>query len=124
MKVAVASHSALPGTTHFGHADTFHIFDIDTDPPRLVEVRHTTPHCGDGGGDQNRLASSADLLLDCVAVLAELIGPCAVDVLSIRGIIAVEHDKPGLDGAEGVLLAIKNHLAAGPPRTLVRELVP
>lgn len=119
MKIAVARHSEQPGATHFGYADTFDIYDIDTDPRRLVDVRHTRPHCDDHGGDRNRLVDSADLLLDCAAVLAGLIGPCAVDALSVRGIIPVEHDGPGLDGAGAVLLAIKNHLAAQPARQVL-----
>ncbi len=121
MKIAVAGHSARPGSTHFGYADTFDVYDIANDPPTLVDVRRLTPHCGEDGGDRNRLAFTADLLLDCVAVLASDIGPCAVDALSVRGILPVIHAGSGLDGAGGILLAIRNHVAGGPSRQILSK---
>lgn len=110
MKVALARQAGVPGNTHFGYAETFHIFDIDVDPPALLEIRANVPHCDDDGGDQSRLARAADLLVDCDAVLASAIGPCAREALSARDIVPIEHNGPGLDGATGVIQAIKTHL--------------
>ncbi len=122
MKIAIASHSELPGHAHFGHADTFHVYDIDNDPPQLVAVRRTAPHCGVEGADGARLAHSADLLLDCAAVLVADIGPCAADALAVRDIIPVTHAGPGLEGADAILQAIRDHVAGiAPARTLVEE---
>ena len=114
MKIAVAGHPETALNAHFGYAEYFTVFDLDTDPPRFLQTRDTTAHCGASGGDGSQLARSVEVVSDCVAVVASSIGPCARDALSDRDIIAVEHDGPGLHGAGTVLRAIRNHLDPTP----------
>ena len=112
MKIAVAGQAAPGRIAHFGHAVSFEIFDIDVEPPRLLQTRQVTPHCVGNRGDGWRLTQSVELLSDCVAVLARRIGPCARDALRQHDIIPVEHsgDLTGA-GAASTLAAIR--LAAG-----------
>ncbi len=113
MRIAVAG-SAATGTSnaHFGFAEHFDVFDLDlTDQqPHFVETRRSTPHCRDTGGDRSLLDRSADLLADCQAVVAAAVGPCARRALTRRGVLAVEHDGPGLTGADALLSAVRTHL--------------
>ncbi len=121
MKIAVARYRDHLDNAHFGYADHFEIFEVAQEVARsaqgsapvavLVESRTNTPHCGDDGGDQDLLGSAAGVVGDCAAVVARKIGPCARDALLGRNIIAVEHEGPGLAGAEDYLRAIADYLA-------------
>jgi len=110
VKVAVSRHPASPVNAHLGYAEYFTIYDISGESPRRIEKRANDPHCSDDGGDHDRLDRAADLLADCVAVVAAKIGPCARDALFVRGIAAVEHPGPELAGAEHELAIVKDYV--------------
>jgi nitrogen fixation protein NifB len=110
VKVAVARHPQAPGNAHFGYADRFEILDASLDPPVLLEVRENLPHCGEDGGDHALLDDVVDLLSDCVAVVVAKVGPCGREALLSRRIVVVEHDGPGLDGADAELATVRTYV--------------
>lgn len=112
MKVAVARHPRTPVNAHLGYAAFFTVHDISGEPPTQVEIRENVPHCGDDGGDQLLLDEAVNALSDCVAVVAAKIGPCARDALLAKGIIAIEHDGPGLVGADRELAVVREYVAS------------
>jgi predicted Fe-Mo cluster-binding NifX family protein len=90
IRVAVASTDGKVVNQHFGHADRFHIFEIDGEEFRFIETRFVQPFCA-GGGHEGK--DSTDLLkaMDgCRAVLVNRIGGGAVTMLEENGIDAIE----------------------------------
>jgi nitrogen fixation protein NifB len=112
MRAAVARHPRTPVNAHLGHAAYFSIHDISSEPAPLLETRVNVPHCGDDGGDHLLLDEVVNALSDCVAVVAAKIGPCARDALLARGIIAIEHDGPGLVGADRELAVVREYVTS------------
>jgi nitrogen fixation protein NifB len=110
VKVAVARHPQVPENAHFGYAESFEILDASLDPPVLLEVRPNLPHCGEDGGDHSLLDDVADLLSDCVAVVAAKVGPCGREALLDRRIAVIEHDGPGVDGADAELATVRSYV--------------
>ena len=108
MRIAVAGHSGLTWNAHFGRAEFFDIFEVNADTQRFLERKFTIPACGAEGGRNDRgenqgLAHSIDLLAGCSAVVAGQIGPCAREILAVRGIAAIEHAGPRLAGTDAIL---------------------
>ena len=119
MKVAVSRRPKVGINAHFGYAEFFEIYDVSGDKALRVETRFNDPHCSDAGGDHDLLDRAADLVADCVAVVAGRIGPCARDALLARGIAAVEHDGPGLFGTERELAVVKDYVRRSRPMEAV-----
>ncbi len=91
-KIAVASRDGKL-VYHFGQADRFLIYEIDSAGSRYLETRATIPACSDGPkeiGHEQRIAGTADIISDCRAVLVSRIGPGAEAVLHTKGIQAIE----------------------------------
>jgi predicted Fe-Mo cluster-binding NifX family protein len=92
-RVAVASTDGKVINQHFGHADRFHIFDIDDSGFRYVESRSAVPFCAGGSHESRTDGEVLDLLTalrDCRAVLVSRIGGGAVDMLDANGIDSIE----------------------------------
>ncbi|MDR3282399.1 MAG: hypothetical protein LBS92_02170 [Candidatus Methanoplasma sp.] len=92
-RVAVASTDGKVVNQHFGHADKFHIFDIDENGFKYVETRAAVPYCA-GGSHEDRTAPEVlgllEALRDCRAVLVSRIGGGAVSMLDSNGIDVIE----------------------------------
>jgi predicted Fe-Mo cluster-binding NifX family protein len=107
MRIAVASETTDGLNAHFGYAEHFLVFDIDDGGTCLVEIRAVSPHCTGTGGNRRLLRDSVDAVSDCVAVVASRIGPCARRALDAAGVLALEHEGPGLEGTEALIAALR-----------------
>ncbi|MDR0887905.1 MAG: hypothetical protein LBM39_01805 [Candidatus Methanoplasma sp.] len=90
IRVAVASTDGKVVNQHFGHADQFHIFEINGEEFKFVETRFSQPFCAGGtheGKDNTGLLKALD---GCRAVLVNRIGGGAVTMLDENGIDAIE----------------------------------
>ena len=85
-KIAVASSDGKVINQHFGRATQFLIFVVSNSKFEYLEILETAPFCNSGEHDENRLLSSAELLVDCRAVLVSQIGNGAAQALRSRGI--------------------------------------
>lgn len=123
MKIAVARSGATEENAHFGYAESFAVYDVDGEEPRLVDERDATGHCTGAGGNRRLLRGSVALVGDCAAVIALRIGPCARRELDAAGVLALEHPGPGLDGAGALVAGLKRSRLAG-VRRQVRQRTP
>ena len=94
-RVAIASSDGVNVDTHFGHAFSFIIADVDEETGEVIEIeeRDVSPACEGHscGGHQGRnIAEIADILSDVKFVLIARIGPPAVAELAARGIDTFE----------------------------------
>jgi nitrogen fixation protein NifX len=86
LRVAVASRDGRNVHLHFGHADTFHVYDVSADAIALVEVRGNAPSCEPGGGKEAAHLATLDLLGDCQALVVAAVGPHALRHIEARGL--------------------------------------
>jgi nitrogen fixation protein NifB len=91
-KVAVTSRYKRLVDLHYGHAEEFHIYEIDGAGASFVETRKAVKYCGmhecDGGDAVKSAAVKA--VSDCDAVLTMRIGYDAQKRLSGQGLFVVE----------------------------------
>ena len=94
-RVAIATHSGVRVSEHFGHATRFEIWEVRPEGSRLVETRVNRPPCGssDERADEMMDASVA-AVADCRAVVVARIGECALARLDKLGILAFETEDP------------------------------
>jgi predicted Fe-Mo cluster-binding NifX family protein len=90
IRVAVASTDGKVVNQHFGHAEQFHIFEIDGEEFKFVETRFSQPYCAGGGHEGKDNAGLLKALAGCRAVLVNRIGGGAVSMLDESGIDAIE----------------------------------
>ncbi|MBE6906625.1 MAG: nitrogenase cofactor biosynthesis protein NifB [Ruminococcaceae bacterium] len=92
-KYAVASKSGMLVDQHFGHADTFYIYESDGTTARFVEKRQVNHYCTGKEDCLDDKQSKMDLILstvaDCSGVLALRIGNAPLEKLESKGIKAV-----------------------------------
>ncbi len=86
-KIAVASSDGKTVNEHFGRAGRFMIFRIHKMGHDLLEERENLPSCSGQQHSDDLLERSADLISDCKGVIISQIGPGAIDLLVVRGII-------------------------------------
>jgi nitrogen fixation protein NifX len=87
VRVAVASNDGKFINQHFGHAETFIIFDLnDNGKFEFLEKRENIPTCNGGEHSQNSMDTTLDLLKDTDIVLVSQIGPGASQCLISNGI--------------------------------------
>lgn len=97
-RVAVASSDGIVVNQHFGHADTFYIYEVSAEGAyRLTQTRNVSPVCHAGDHDDERLAENIDRFRDCKYILVSRIGPGAANALERSGIVPME--LPGVIGA-------------------------
>ncbi|NMG67798.1 dinitrogenase iron-molybdenum cofactor biosynthesis protein [Azoarcus indigens] len=89
LRVAVASKEGVAVSEHFGHAKTFHIYDVEAGGHRLVETREVAHYCLGGSSDQGALAGILEAVADCKAVLVAKIGDGPTAKLAARGVEGV-----------------------------------
>jgi nitrogen fixation protein NifB len=107
MRIAVATDGKSATNAHFGYAEDFQVYDVDGPEPQLVEVRSAAGHCTGAGGNRRLLRDSVAAVADCTAVVAARIGPCARRALDAAGVLALEHEGPGLEGMTGLVEALR-----------------
>jgi predicted Fe-Mo cluster-binding NifX family protein len=90
LKVGIASWDGEHISQHFGRAEQFVIYEIDSDSYNYLETRVNDPGCNGRQHNENLLEQSAELLSDCAIVLVSRIGPGARALLASRGILAME----------------------------------
>jgi nitrogen fixation protein NifB len=79
MRMAVASRDGSSVDLHFGHAETFHIYDVDARDVRLVEQRSTPPYCAGPsacaeGSAEDKFSHNLRILADCEVMLCARVG--------------------------------------------------
>lgn len=77
VRVAAASSDGKVINQHFGRATQFLIFDIDQKNINFIEIRKNVYACEFGSHDDNKLANTVNLLMDCQIILVSQIGPGA-----------------------------------------------
>lgn len=88
MRIAVASSDGIVVNQHFGHADTFYIYEKNKDGFHLLEKRKGLAFCQGGFHEETELKSAIELLLDCQVLYALQIGKGAQDALAEKGILS------------------------------------
>lgn len=93
MRVAVASSNGVDVDLHFGHAESFYIYDQPGLSENLfwnmVEIRRTEKFCAphsNHGKNNGVMQRFVTLLSDCEILLCESIGYHVAQELSARGI--------------------------------------
>lgn len=89
-RVAVASKSGMLVDVHFGHANTFYIYESDGKTVCFIERRDVNRYCGgkaDCDQTQEQKESVLDVVADCQAVTALRIGEAPSRRLEAAGII-------------------------------------
>ncbi len=81
-RVAVASREGMLVNLHLGEAAGFYIFDPETNPPEIIEIRHA-PAAGSGS---QRWVELARTLQDCQTILASSAGPKPCAALLEQGL--------------------------------------
>ncbi|RBP17601.1 putative Fe-Mo cluster-binding NifX family protein [Roseiarcus fermentans] len=91
VRVAIATHTGVRVSEHFGHATRFEIWEVSPDGARLVESRVNRPACGVGADRADELMdASVAAVADCRAVVVARLGECAINRLDTLGILAFE----------------------------------
>ena len=94
-RVAIATHSGVRVSEHFGHATRFEIWEVRSEGSRLVETRINRPPCGSGSDRADQMMdASVAAVADCRAVVVARLGDCALTRLDKLGILAFETDDP------------------------------
>lgn len=91
-KVAVTSKYKKLVDLHYGHAEEFHIYEIDGQGLSFLETRKTAKYCGERecGGAEAAKGSVIRALADCDAVLTMRIGYDAQKRLAESGLFVAE----------------------------------
>jgi nitrogen fixation protein NifB len=90
LRLAVASQGYGLVDQHFGHADSFLIYEVDGTQATWLETRTCNPYCQGGHGETSSLERVINLLGDCKAVLVSRIGVGPDDRLREAGIEPVQ----------------------------------
>jgi nitrogen fixation protein NifB len=85
-RVAVATRGGGMVNAHFGHAEEFHVYDVDRAGARLVGVRRIERYCIGGEADDDALPGALRALEGCAAVLVARIGRCPSASLRAAGV--------------------------------------
>ena len=96
VRVAIATHTGVRVSEHFGHATRFEIWEVR---PRAARVSSKTrvnrPSCGVGADRADELMdASVAAVADCRAVVVARLGECAINRLDKLGILAFETEDP------------------------------
>jgi predicted Fe-Mo cluster-binding NifX family protein len=89
IRVAVATKEGVMVSEHFGHAKSFHIYELSADGCRLIEQRRVRHYCLGGSSDKTAMAEILDSIEDCDAVFVAKVGDGPTEKLAARGITAV-----------------------------------
>jgi len=87
--VGVASKGNGQVNEHFGHADTFLIYEVTANGVGFVEERQVEHYCQGGYGDEDKREAILRALADCAACFVARIGDGPRAKLAGAGIEAV-----------------------------------
>lgn len=87
--VGVASKGNNQINEHFGHADSFLIYEVLADEVRFFEIREVEHYCQGGYGDEDKRDAILRTLADCQACFVARIGDGPKARLAGAGIEAV-----------------------------------
>lgn len=85
-RIAMASSDGKVINQHFGHADRFHIVDIDEAGYTFIETRLNHPACDHQGHSLSAFDTTIDLLSDCDGIFVSQIGNAAASYLTCKGV--------------------------------------
>lgn len=88
--VAVATKDRQQIDQHFGHADVFAIYALDTSGAIFAETREVAHYCQGGYGDEDKREVILRTLADCSALFTARIGDGPRSRLAAAGITAVD----------------------------------
>ncbi|MDR3053089.1 MAG: hypothetical protein LBU48_04445 [Coriobacteriales bacterium] len=88
--VAVATTDGKVVHTHFGHADRFHIVELDDEGYSFIETRLVDPSCRGQGHNTSSFDAVLAILHDCEAVVVGQIGPGAASYVINHGLRVFE----------------------------------
>jgi predicted Fe-Mo cluster-binding NifX family protein len=90
-KIAVASSDGIVVNQHFGHADTFFIYEINGEEFRKTDdIRRVEPVCNGGNHDDAKLLGNMGLFKDCKYIIVSRIGTYAAMQAEKLGIRTME----------------------------------
>jgi len=88
--VAVATKDQRQIDLHFGHADRFHVYRLDSSGPVFVELRDVEHYCQGGYGDEDKREAILRALADCSALFVAKAGDGPKARLRAAGIEPVD----------------------------------
>ncbi len=118
LKVAFSSTGMKQVNQHFGSAESFVIYTVDSEQSRILEVIQFGDLVQDG--DEDKLITKMSALYGCIAVYAQAIGASAARQLKALGIQPVKV-APGSD-ISNLLASIREELSSGPRGWLARAI--
>jgi len=89
IRVAVATKEGVMVSEHFGHAKSFHIYELSAKNCSLMEQRQVRHYCLGGSSDKTAMAEILDTIEDCDAVFVAKVGDGPTEKLAARNIRAV-----------------------------------
>jgi nitrogen fixation protein NifX len=89
-RIAVASSDGRVVDTHFGHAESFFVYEIEGTSASFVESRRAAAACSKGGHDESSFDATLAALSDCTAIVVSVIGYGAAAYLGSKGMRVFE----------------------------------
>lgn len=89
-KIAVATSDGIVVNQHFGHANQFHIYEVQDKTFTKTEIRRTEPACISKEHDENAVLKNLKLIEDCRFLLVSRIGKYAQQQAEKIGITPFE----------------------------------
>ena len=91
-RTAVASTDGIVVNQHFGHAERFHIVELDTEhhTQTYIETREVTRVCQGHEHNESSFDAVLEVLSDVQAILVAKIGQGASDYLESKGMLVYE----------------------------------
>ncbi|MBW4082658.1 NifB/NifX family molybdenum-iron cluster-binding protein [Paenibacillus sp. S150] len=119
MKIAFASNGGRTLDCHFGHCNSFTIFDFGEKGYRLLESR-SLPDPSPESEECDKFQQRVDLILDCTVLFVVKIGGDATKRVLRAGIILLQSEQGSeiVPQLEQLSLMLKDH----PPLWLVKTL--
>jgi nitrogen fixation protein NifX len=118
IKVAFATTDMLHVNQHFGSAQSFAIYAVDTEHSQLLEAAQFGELAQDGNED--KLSVKIQLLDGCTAVYCQAVGASAIKQILAHGIQPVKvHEGCQI---KNLLVDLQNEMKTGPSTWLAKAL--
>ena len=118
LKVAFATTNMETVNQHFGSAQQFAIYCVDSDHTSLQEVAEFGKLVQDG--DEDKLEAKLDMLKGCAAVYCQAVGSSAVRQLMMRGVQPIKVVEGAL--ITDLLEALQDEMRMGPSAWLAKAI--
>ena len=89
-RIALASSNGRVVDTHFGHAESFYVYEIEDALAAFVEERRTNASCSGRSHDESSFDATLAILSDCTAIVVSVIGYGAAAYLAGKGMRVFE----------------------------------